>query len=46
MNAVSFWGFGKVRCRGLKKNATPAFTALALAIIYLARRRLMAQVRP
>jgi IS5 family transposase len=40
------WGFGKVRYRGLNKNATRAFTALALANIYLARQRLMAQVRP
>jgi IS5 family transposase len=42
------WGFGKVRYRGLKKNATRAFTALALALanIYLSRERLMAQVRP
>jgi IS5 family transposase len=40
------WGFGKVRYRGLAKNATRAFTALALANIYLARQRLMAQVRP
>lgn len=40
------WGFGKVRYRGLTKNATRAFTALALANIYLARQRLMAQVRP
>jgi transposase, IS5 family len=40
------WGFGKVRCRGLQKNATRAFTALALANIYLGRQRLMAQVRP
>ena len=40
------WGFGKVRYRGLQKNATRAFTALALANIYLARQRLMAQVRP
>jgi IS5 family transposase len=40
------WGFGKVRYRGLKKNATRAFTALALANIYLGRERLMAQVRP
>jgi IS5 family transposase len=39
------WGFGKVRYRGLAKNATRAFTALALANIYLGRRRLMAQVR-
>lgn len=42
------WGFGKVRYRGLAKNATRAFTALALALanIYLGRQRLMAQVRP
>jgi IS5 family transposase len=40
------WGFSKVRYRGLAKNATRAFTALALANIYLGRRPLMAQVRP
>ena len=40
------WGFGKVRYRGLAKNATRAFTALALANIYLSRSKLMAQVRP
>ena len=40
------WGFSKVRYRGLQKNATRAFTALALANIYLGRQRLMAQVRP
>lgn len=40
------WGFGKVRYRGLQKNATRAFTALALTNIYLGRQRLMAQVRP
>ena len=40
------WGFGKVRYRGLRKNATRAFTALALANIFLARKTLMAQVRP
>jgi transposase, IS5 family len=40
------WGFGKVRYRGLAKNATRAFAALALANIYLSRQRLMAQVRP
>jgi len=39
------WGFGKVRYRGLTKNATRAFTALALANIFLSRRALMAQVR-
>jgi len=37
------WGFSKVRCRGLQKNATRAFTALALANIYLCRQRLMEQ---
>lgn len=40
------WGFAKVRYRGLEKNATRAFTALALANIYLSRSALMAQVRP
>jgi IS5 family transposase len=40
------WGFAKVRYRGLAKNATRAFTALALANIYLSRRHLMAHVRP
>ena len=40
------WGFSKVRYRGLQKNATRAFTALALANIYLCRGRLMPQVRP
>jgi len=40
------WGFGKVRYRGLAKNATRAFTAIALANIYLGRGPLMAQVRP
>ncbi len=40
------WGFNKVRYRGLQKNATRAFTALALANIYMCRNRLMAQVRP
>ena len=40
------WGFGKVRYRGLRKNATRAFTAMALANIFLARGTLMAQVRP
>lgn len=33
------WGFGKVRYRGLAKNATRAFVALGLANIYLARQR-------
>jgi IS5 family transposase len=36
------WGFGKVRYRGLAKNATRAFVALRLANLYLARQRLMA----
>ena len=36
------WGFGKVRYRGLAKNATRAFVATSLANIYLARQRLMA----
>lgn len=40
------WGFTKVRYRGLEKNATRAFTVLALANIYLGRQRLLAQVRP
>lgn len=31
------WGFTKVLYRGLHKNATRAFTALALANIYLCR---------
>jgi IS5 family transposase len=39
-------GFGKVRYRGLQKNATRAFTALALANICLARGRLLGQLRP
>jgi IS5 family transposase len=40
------WGFTKVRYRGLQKNATRAFTALALANIYMCRHQLQAQVRP
>lgn len=40
------WGFTKVRYRGLQKNATRAFTALALANLYLCRGRLLPQVRP
>jgi IS5 family transposase len=40
------WGFNKMRYRGLQKNATRAFTALALANIYLCRGRLLGQVRP
>lgn len=40
------WGFNKVRYRGLQKNATRAFTALALSNIFMSRQHLMAQVRP
>ncbi|ADG20834.1 IS5 family transposase [Paraburkholderia atlantica] len=40
------WGFTKVRYRGLEKNANWAFVALALANVYLSRRKLIAQVRP
>jgi IS5 family transposase len=40
------WGFSKVRYRGLRKNSTRAFTALALANIYMSRGLLLAQVRP
>jgi IS5 family transposase len=36
------WGFDKVRYRGLAKNATRAFTALALANLFMCRKRLMA----
>lgn len=34
------WGFTKVRYRGLAKNTTRAFTAFALANLYLLRRKL------
>lgn len=34
------WGFGKVRYRGLEKNANRSFVALGLANLYLARARL------
>ncbi|MGF6855356.1 IS5 family transposase [Paraburkholderia sp. CI3] len=40
------WGFSKVRYRGLAKNANRAFVALALASVYLSRKKLMAPVRP
>lgn len=40
------WGFTKVRYRGLAKNASRAFTALALANLYLSRHRLVATVSP
>jgi IS5 family transposase len=39
------WGFSKVRYRGLAKNATRAFVALAMANLYLARKPLCTQVR-
>jgi IS5 family transposase len=35
------WGFGKVRYRGLEKNANRSFVALGLANLYLARARLV-----
>lgn len=38
------WGFTKVRYRRLAKNANRAFVALALANVYLSRRKLMALV--
>ena len=34
------WGFAKVRYRGLAKNTARAFTAFALANLYLVRKRL------
>jgi len=36
------WGFNKVRYRGLAKNATRAFTALALSNLFMSRKRLVA----
>jgi DNA-binding transcriptional MerR regulator len=42
----SGWGFSKVRYRGLQKNATRTFAALALSNLFMCRKRLMAQVRP
>jgi IS5 family transposase len=39
------WGFDKVRYRGLAKNGTRAFVALALANVYMARGTLWPQVR-
>jgi transposase, IS5 family len=35
------WGFTKVRYRGLAKNAARAYTAFALANLYLVRQRLL-----
>lgn len=40
------WGFAMVRYRGLRKNANRAFTALALANLFLAARRMPGLVRP
>lgn len=37
------WGFDKVRYRGLAKNRAQAFTAFALANLYLVRKKLMPQ---
>jgi IS5 family transposase len=37
------WGFDKVRYRGLAKNRARAFTAFALANLYLTRQKLMPQ---
>ena len=42
----AWFGFVKVRYRGLAKNATRSFVALGLANIYLARGVLDAQLRP
>jgi IS5 family transposase len=39
------WGFNKVRYRGLAKNATRSFVALALANIFFARRTLYGKTR-
>jgi IS5 family transposase len=35
------WGFQKVRYRGLAKNTARAYTAFALANLYLLRRTLL-----
>jgi IS5 family transposase len=37
------WGFDKVRYRGLAKNRARAFTAFALANLYMVRRKLIPQ---
>jgi IS5 family transposase len=37
------WGFRKVRYRGLKKNTARAYTAFALANLYMLRRKLLPQ---
>jgi IS5 family transposase len=37
------WGFEKVRYRGLAKNTARAYTAFALANLYLLRRKLLTQ---
>lgn len=39
------WGFQKVRYRGLAKNLSRAYTAFALANLFLVRRRLLPQPR-
>jgi len=36
------WGFTKVRYRGLAKNRARAYTAFALANLYLVRHKLLA----
>lgn len=43
---ILFLQFTKVRHRGLQKNATRAFTALALPNIYLCRSHLRGQMLP
>lgn len=40
------WNFWQGALPGQQKNSTRAFTALALANIYLSRQRLLAPVRP
>jgi transposase, IS5 family len=40
------WGFDKVRYRGLAKNATRTFTALAMVNLFMAARRVPALLRP
>ena len=36
------WGYRKVRCRGIEKNASQVFTLMALANLYLCRKDLAA----
>jgi IS5 family transposase len=40
------WGFGKLRCPGLARNATRSLVATSLANVYFARGVLDAGVRP